>query len=263
MGRDLIALYAAAGALLAAGIMVSCTTSGIESTTKLERVTASSKLTPGGVTEKQMFREIRVVKRFIPKGRYGRKVHRAMKPRYITIHSTQNYDGDAWDHARALERGKLRAPKRRGVNRIGYLTWHFTVQQDVVMQHLPTNEQGEHADFDGVGNNYSIGIEMCEHRGNSRAQTLERTAKLCASLMRQYNLPLRSVVPHYHWPRKGLKTEHKNCPHYLMTNGRPGRKWNDFLQMVKHEHERIYVPAQIASRGFADAPEKETVYQGL
>ena len=170
-----------------------------------------------------------------------------MKPRFITVHSTQNYDGDAWDHARALERGKLRAPKRRGGNRIGYLTWHFTVQQDVVMQHLPTNEQGEHADFDGVGNNYSIGIEMCEHRGNSRSQTLERTAKLCASLMHQYNLPLRSVVPHYHWPRKGMKPEHKNCPHYLMTNGRPGRKWNDFLQLVKGEYERIYAPAQIAS----------------
>jgi len=105
MGRDLIALYAAAGALLAAGIMVSCTTSGIESTANLERVTAGSKLTQGGVTEKQMFREIRVVKRFIPKGRYGRKVHRPMKPRYITIHSSEYYDGDAWDHARALERG--------------------------------------------------------------------------------------------------------------------------------------------------------------
>tara|TARA_Y100000814_G_C12006831_1_gene290596 strand:- start:311 stop:472 length:162 start_codon:yes stop_codon:yes gene_type:complete len=40
---------------------------------------------------------------------------------------------------------------------------------------------------------------------------------------------------------------HKNCPHFLMTNGRPGRKWNDFLKMVKSEYDRIYIPSQIAS----------------
>ena len=39
------------------------------------------------------------------------------------------------------------------------------------------------SDFNGPGNNYSIGVEMCEHRGNSRQRTLERTAKLCASLI--------------------------------------------------------------------------------
>ena len=233
--------------MLATVITVSCTTSGVEQLASGQKVTSISGPLNSSVTEKQLFSEIHIVKRFIPKGRYGRKLHRPMTPRYITVHSTQNYDGDAWDHARALERGKLRAPKRLGGNRIGYLTWHFTVQEDVVMQHLPTNEQGEHADFDGVGNNQSIGIEMCEHKGNSRSQTLQRTAKLCASLMHQYDLPLRSVVPHYHWPRKGMNPMHKNCPHFLMTNGRPGRKWNDFLRMVKSEYDRIYIPSQIAS----------------
>ena len=172
-----------------------------------------------------------------------------MKPRYITVHSTQNYNGDAWDHARALEKGKLRAPKRRNGNRIGYLTWHFTVQEDVVIQHLPTIEQGEHADFNGPGNNYSIGIEMCEHRGNSRRSTLDRTAKLCASLMHQYKIPLKNVVPHQHWPRKGIKQEHKNCPHFLMTNGRPGKKWSQFLRSVKRQYNRIQVPQAVAMTG--------------
>ena len=83
--------------------------------------------------------------------------------------------------------------------------------------------------------------------------------------MRQYNLPLRSVVPHYHWARKGMKPEHKNCPHYLMTNGRPGRKWNDFLQVVKREYDRIYVPAQIASmsNGVGMTEAKTPGYKGL
>lgn len=186
-----------------------------------------------------LYGEVNVKKMYIRKGTYGRKLHRPMRPKYITVHSTQNYTGDAWAHAKALRNGKLRAYKRRGGNRIGFLTWHFTVQQDVAIQHLPTNEQGEHADFDGVGNNQSIGIEMCEHRGNSRERTLERTAKLCASLMKEYNIPLSKVVPHWHWPRRGTSPLHKPCPHFLMDNGRPGRKWRAFQARVNRHYKRI------------------------
>ncbi len=195
--------------------------------------------TGGVVTPDQMLREVNLRQDFIPQGRHGRKVYRAMYPRYITIHATENYTGDAFDHARALKAGALRAHKRPGGNRIGYLTWHFTVQQNVAVQHLPTREQGEHADFDGPGNNYSIGIEMCEHRGNSIPQTLERTAKLAAFLMKEYGIPLNHVVPHWYWPRHGVSPLHKNCPHYLMENGHPGRRWAWFLGRVRAQYNRI------------------------
>lgn len=193
----------------------------------------------GKVSPGELYREVNVKKIYIRSGTYGRKEKRRMSPRYITVHSTQNYTGDAYAHAKALSNGKLRATKRRGGNRIGFLTWHFTIQQEVAIQHLPTNEQGEHADFDGPGNNYSIGIEMCEHRGNSREQTLDRTAKLCASLMYEYKIPLSRVVPHYHWPRRGANPPNKNCPHFLMDNGRPGRKWDKFLDLVNYHYKRI------------------------
>jgi N-acetylmuramoyl-L-alanine amidase len=191
------------------------------------------------VTPLQMLGEANVRQDLIPAGTYGRKVYRPMFPSYITIHATENKTGDAYAHARALKAGALRAHKRPGGNRIGFLTWHFTVQDDVAIQHLPTREQGEHADFDGKGNNYSIGIEMCEHNGNSIPQTLERTAKLAACLMKQYNIPLSHVVPHYYWPRVGTTPEHKPCPHYLMTNGKPGRQWGWFLGLVKSQYQRL------------------------
>lgn len=188
-----------------------------------------------------LYSEANVKKSYIPNGRHARKYKRRLNPQYITIHSTQNFasGADAWRHAKALNNGKLRAYKRRGGNRIGYLTWHFTVDQSVVVQHLPTNEQGEHADFDGPGNNTSLAIEMCEHRGNSRSATLERTAKLTAWLMYQHNIPLRNVVPHYHWRREGLSKPHKNCPHYLLDNGRPGAKWQWFLSKVNKHYKSI------------------------
>ncbi len=204
---------------------------------------------PGGpsVSPSQLLQsEVRLVPMLIPRGTVGRTWHRPMSPRFITIHSTQNYTGDAFAHAKALNRGKLRAPRRPGGNRIGFLTWHFTVQDNLAVQHLPTTEQGEHADFDGPGNNHSIGIEMCEHRGNSREQTIERTAKLTAILMRQHGISLRGVVPHYHWPRRGQNPPNKNCPHFLLENGRPGRKWAWFLSRVDAHYRRL-VPGSAPS----------------
>lgn len=192
------------------------------------------------VTPLQLLKsEVNVIPRLIPKGKYGRRYYRPMTPRFITIHSTQNYTGDAFAHARALQAGALRAKQRKGGNRIGFLTWHFTVQGNLAIQHLPTTEQGEHADFDGPGNNYSIGIEMCEHKGNNLAATIERTAKLAAYLRYSFNIPLRNVVPHYHWPRRGQNPPNKNCPHFLMENGKPGRKWQWFLGRVQAHYVRL------------------------
>jgi N-acetylmuramoyl-L-alanine amidase len=188
-----------------------------------------------------LYKEVNVRQDLIPNGRHARKYHRSMQPRYITIHSTQNFSrgADALRHSEALKNGKLRARKIRGFNRIGYLVWHFTVDEDRAVQHLPTNEQGEHADFGGPGNRYSIGIEMCENKGNSRSATIERTAKLTAYLMQKHKISLRKVVPHYHWKRRGLSQPHKNCPHYLLDNGHPGAKWQWFLAKVNKHYQAI------------------------
>ena len=195
--------------------------------------------TEGKVPVSAMMREVRLKVDMVPKGTHGRKVVRPMNPRYITIHSTQNWTAGAERHSLALKRGALRAPKRRGGNRIGYLIWHFTVDQGVAIQHMPCSEQGEHADFGGPGNRYSIGIEMCEERGSNLQATIERTAKLTAILMKQHGIPLKNVVPHYHWPRAGSRQPHKNCPHFLMDNGKPGRKWRAFQAKVNFYYQRL------------------------
>jgi N-acetylmuramoyl-L-alanine amidase len=186
-----------------------------------------------------MSREVNLKYDLVARGTHGRKVIRPMRPQYITIHSTQNFTADATRHSLALKRGALRSPKTRTGNRIGYLIWHFTVDDRVAIQHMPTNEQGEHADFHGPGNRLSIGIEMCEHRGSSRSATIERTAKLTAILMKKHGIPLNRVVPHYHWPRRGKNPPNKNCPHFLLDNGRPGSKWRWFLGRVNSHYQRI------------------------
>jgi len=197
---------------------------------------------PSPTTMSGMAREVNLKADLVPRGRHGRKTIRPMTPRYITIHSTQNRSADAWKHSKALKNGALRSPKTRYGNRIGYLIWHFTVDDRVAIQHLPTSEQGEHADFHGPGNRYSIGIEMCEHRGCDLRKTVDRTAKLTALLMKRNRIPLRNVVPHYHWPRKGKHPPNKNCPHFLLDHGKPGRKWRLFLNRVNFHYQRLNAP---------------------
>jgi len=193
-----------------------------------------NKISTSGLT-----REVRLKVDMVSRGTHGRKVVRSMNPRYITIHSTQNYSAGAEQHSLALKRGALRATKRRGGNRIGYLIWHFTVDQGMAIQHMPTSEQGEHADFDGPGNRYSIGIEMCEQKGSNIRATIERTAKLTAILMKKHGIPIRNVVPHYHWPRRGANPRNKDCPHFLMDRGRPGKKWRWFQGRVNDYFQRL------------------------
>lgn len=197
----------------------------------------NSPLNPGDAQK-----ELNLKVDLIPEGKYGRRLFREMTPRYITIHSTQNYTGDAYAHAKALNRGALRG----GV--CGYLCWHFTVQGDTVIQHLPTSERGEHADFDGPGNRYSIGIEMCEHKGNDQLATMERTAKLAASLMYHHQIPIENVRAHYHWPREGYSTPNKDCPHFLLENGQPGTTWRWFVGRVQRHYQRLVAHEEAAQQ---------------
>jgi N-acetylmuramoyl-L-alanine amidase len=171
----------------------------------------------------------------VPKGLHARKYHRPMTPQYITIHATENRSrgAGAYSHSQMLKSGALKGRH----NAIGYVAWHFTVDDHSTYQSLPTNERGEHADYDGPGNRTSIGIEMCENRGNDRARTIDRTARLVAWLMREHGIPLSRVVPHMHWrmirhdDRRDLG--HKKCPHFLLDQGRLGPKWQAFLSKVE------------------------------
>lgn len=171
----------------------------------------------------------------VPKGWYARSQNRPMRPSYITIHATENRSrgANAYAHAQMQKRGALTGRH----NAIGYVSWHFTVDDLSIYQSLPTDERGEHADYDGMGNRSSIGIEMCENRGNDRAATIDRTARLAAWLMKEHGIPISRVVPHMHW--RMIRHDdhrdlgHKLCPHFLLDQGRLGPKWQAFLARVE------------------------------
>lgn len=168
----------------------------------------------------------------VPPGKVGRHIEFPLRPTYITIHSTDNPGGTAAQHARGMYEGNFRGKSKW--NRTGYMTWHFTVDDIQAIQSLPLNIQGEHADHDGPGNTSSIGIEICVFRDPARqAAAIDRAARLTAYVMRQTGVPLDHVVPHYHWPQVHFHNNQKNCPRILLENGKPGPRWEAFLQRVR------------------------------
>lgn len=188
-----------------------------------DRSSSSQSSAPGGINLQQMI---------VPKGRVGRRIEFPLRAQYITVHSTANRGATALQHARGMASGAFRGKSKW--NRTGYLTWHFSVDDNVAIQSLPLNIQGEHADHDGPGNRTSIAIEICEFRNpRQQAAAVDRAARLTAWLMHEKGIPLSHVVPHYHWPQKNYKNYQKDCPRILMDGGRPGPKWDAFLRKVR------------------------------
>lgn len=167
----------------------------------------------------RLAKEVNIKIRIIPSNSRPRRAAKRIRPTFLTIHSTANHSpsATAMQHSRALSNGSI-------TNR----SWHFTVDQYMVVQNLKLNESGWHAGTN-AGNMNSLGIELCEceNRGHNHFRTWDRGAKLTALLMKRYKIRLRHVVPHQYWSGK-------NCPMPLLDGGRPGPKWGWFLSRVDY-----------------------------
>jgi len=160
---------------------------------------------------------VQIIQDFIPPGRRNRPGYK-LEPRYITVHDTANTSAgaDARAHAQYLK-GSTAASLP--------VSWHYTVDDKVIYQHLPLNENGWHASdgANGTGNRQSIGIEICENQDGNRAKAEANAAWLTAKLLKDYGLGLDRVKQHYDWSGK-------NCPRVL--RGRKGG-WQGFLAAVE------------------------------
>lgn len=160
-----------------------------------------------------------IIQDFIPAGRANRPGKQLVGPKYITIHETGNTSAgaDALAHAKYLK-GDSAASRPA--------SWHFTVDDVRVVQHLPLSEVAWHAgDGNGPGNSSTIGIEICENADGDRAKAEEKAAELVAFLLKTYKLGIEAVVQHNRWSGK-------NCPRIIRS--RPGG-WESFLQKVRNK----------------------------
>ncbi|QNP15547.1 N-acetylmuramoyl-L-alanine amidase [Bacillus pumilus] len=156
---------------------------------------------------------VKIIKDFISKSNRNRPGNR-MKPLYITVHNTANTanGANAASHAAFVKRSST------GVS------WHFTVDDSVIYQHLPLNENGWHAgDGRGTGNMKSIGIEICENSDCNFEKAVENAQWLIRQLMTEQGIPLANVVPHKRWSGK-------ECPRKLLN------RWDTFKAGIAIAH---------------------------
>ncbi|MEK4846101.1 MULTISPECIES: peptidoglycan recognition protein family protein [Bacillus] len=148
---------------------------------------------------------VKIIKDYIPKSNKNRPGNK-MKPLYITVHNTANTDkgANALRHVNYVKKPNTAT------------SWHFTVDDKVIYQHLPLNENGWHAgDGRGTGNMKSIGIEICENADGNFEKAVENAQWLIRQLMTEQGIPLANVVPHKRWSGK-------NCPRKLLN------RWDSF-----------------------------------
>lgn len=156
---------------------------------------------------------VKIIKDYISKSNKNRPSN-YMKPLYITVHNTANTKkgADAANHASFIKRSST------GVS------WHYTVDENCIYQHLPLNENGWHAgDGRGTGNMKSIGIEIFENADGNFEKAVENAQWLIRQLMQDQGIPLANVVLHKRWSGK-------ECPRKLLN------RWDSFKAGIATAH---------------------------
>lgn len=164
---------------------------------------------------------------------------------YITIHETGNRakGADAVAHGNYLD-------SAAGENAL--VSWHYTVDDHAIIQHLPDGETAYHAGDGrtGPGNATSIGIEICVNAGGDFETAKANAAALVRLLMAEHGIPIDHVVQHNHW-------NGKDCPQTIRAT--PGG-WESFLALCRGEEagdvsELDTAVDKLAAAGLINSPD--------
>ena len=169
----------------------------------------------------------------IPAGKHNRP-GTPIKPSFITLHNTSNTNAgaDARAHSRFVRNTGFYMHKGKK----NWVSWHYTVDDQRVIKHLPANEKAYHA---GPANSVSVGIEVCMHQGIDRAAADLRAARLVAALLFDLRLNVGSLRTHKSWTGKA-------CPSLLLND------WQNFVKKVAE------IRQSITSAGLVEPPPELT-----
>ncbi len=140
----------------------------------------------------------------------------------ITNHNTGNPRASARDHAQWL--ANVAREDR------AYVSVHFFVDHEVIVQTVPINETTWHAgDGQGPGNLHTVSVEICENPPYARAEA--NAVCLNAALILTH--PEWRIYKHQDW-------NGKYCPHLILD--RPNG-WADFLAAIQARAAEARRPA--------------------
>ena len=149
-----------------------------------------------------------------PESKYSIKCPYPMDPTYITVHNTYN-QASAYNEITFMH------------NNNDEVSYHFAVDDQEAIQGLPLNRNGwlSGDGGQGTGNRKSIAVEICysKYGGEKFDKAEKNAAKLIASLMDKFNIPIDRIRKHQDWSGK-------YCPHRTLDAG-----WDRFVDMIMTE----------------------------
>lgn len=146
--------------------------------------------------------EATVIVDIVKKGNFEIRPGYVMDPSEVAIHNTGNKGrgANAKAHNTYIHNMAKLTPRDTG-----YASWHISVDDKYIYQHIPFNESAWHTgDGSGVksGNRIAIGIEICENPDMDYAQAEENAIALSVYLMKKFNIPTKRVKPHQDYSGK-------------------------------------------------------------
>lgn len=138
-----------------------------------------------------------VIVDIVEKGNIEIRPGTPMNPSEIAVHNTGNAGrgADAESHNKYIHN-----QAGKPASQTGYASWHFSVDENYIYQHIPLDESAWHTgDGSGIssGNRNAIGIEICEHVDQKNYHQAEENAiALIIHLINTLNINVQKVKPH-------------------------------------------------------------------
>lgn len=131
---------------------------------------------------------------------------------FITVHETANTrkGANAAAHAKYIKTLRERT------------SWHYTVDDKSIYQHLPDEEKSYHTSSSNANEN-SIAIELCVNSDGDFEKTKENAIQLIRELMKKHDIAPHNILTHRDWTGK-------NCPETLLKSG-----WEAFKRKCASE----------------------------
>ena len=141
-----------------------------------------------------------IIQDIIKKGRINRP-GAANSCSSITLHETANRNrgADAAAHAKYVKSLNERT------------SWHYSVDDKVIYQHLPDEEKSYHTS-DAKANESSISVELCVNSDGDFEKTKKNAEALILKLMKKHKISPENIYTHKDWTGK-------NCPETLLSEG--------------------------------------------
>lgn len=156
----------------------------------------------------------------LPSGKLTLKASYPMKAKGYTLHNTYN-DASAENEIGHMQRND------------SSISFHFAVDNKMVIQGLPLNRNGWHAGDgrNGYGNRNTYGVEICYSKsGGERYDKAETNAiKFVAHGLYENGWDVSKVWKHKDWSGK-------NCPHRILARS---RGWEGIIKAIQKELDRL------------------------